>query len=528
MVVKKNLKEKEFVVEAYIVKDDRLLLVKHKKLGLWLPPGGHVENNETPEEALIREVKEETGLDITIANRNKINKKFNVRILAQPNHIQLENIKGDHFHIDLVYFCRVKKGKLSSNNESDGLNFFALNEIEWMKNVPKEVKYFARKLLCSEIERNKHKLPVLKEIVDNSKADFSNTSLFIIQHIKRNTIEFIRLLKLAGFKKIIIIAKPYSIDQKALKEIEKYSKVIIPSFKNLENLSAIEEVIKNNLKKKEKFMCFDLGGYFSMYFQESRKNFDNLLGIIEDTKNGLWFKKKNIKFKFPFLSVASSELKDYAESYYVAKSIVRNLENILIKCDFKQSLNNKKVVVLGYGKIGSRVAKLLKNISEVSVYDKSAVQLLKAKIDGFNVLEDLSSLQEFDVIIGVTGEIILKKKHFLRLRNGAILINGSTRKREFDTESLLKISKEQEKNEYYTLLELENYKKIYLFVDGYPVNLFNAESIPEFVLDLVFSEIFMMAQVINSKKIKNGFYRIEDYFYNFEEEVSKIWLKYWR
>ena len=38
----------------------------HKKLDVWLYPGGHVEDTETPDEALVREVKEETGLDIEI------------------------------------------------------------------------------------------------------------------------------------------------------------------------------------------------------------------------------------------------------------------------------------------------------------------------------------------------------------------------------------------------------------------------------------------------------------------------------
>jgi 8-oxo-dGTP pyrophosphatase MutT (NUDIX family) len=59
----------DWVNAAFIVHPDkaRVLLVKHKKLGMWLPVGGHIELDEadkSPDDALIREVREETGLSI--------------------------------------------------------------------------------------------------------------------------------------------------------------------------------------------------------------------------------------------------------------------------------------------------------------------------------------------------------------------------------------------------------------------------------------------------------------------------------
>lgn len=48
---------------AIVISTAGVVLHRHKRLGLWLQPGGHVDPGETPAEAAVREVREETGLD---------------------------------------------------------------------------------------------------------------------------------------------------------------------------------------------------------------------------------------------------------------------------------------------------------------------------------------------------------------------------------------------------------------------------------------------------------------------------------
>ena len=61
--------ERQFTATLYIFFEGKTLLHCHPKLGKWVPPGGHLEPNETPPEAAIREAKEETGLDVAILNK---------------------------------------------------------------------------------------------------------------------------------------------------------------------------------------------------------------------------------------------------------------------------------------------------------------------------------------------------------------------------------------------------------------------------------------------------------------------------
>jgi 8-oxo-dGTP pyrophosphatase MutT (NUDIX family) len=98
---------RDFTVAVFVVDAGRILLHEHRKLGKWLPPGGHIEPNELPDVAARREVVEEAGIDVCLVGGRGLPRDYPGQPvqLVVPAGIQVEFIAPGHEHIDLVYFA---------------------------------------------------------------------------------------------------------------------------------------------------------------------------------------------------------------------------------------------------------------------------------------------------------------------------------------------------------------------------------------------------------------------------------------
>lgn len=100
---------RDFTVAVFVVHQNHVLLHPHPKLGFWLPPGGHIDAPELPDEAAIREVWEEAGIEVELVGDRGVQMDApDLPLqLVRPEGIQLETISPGHQHIDLIYFARV-------------------------------------------------------------------------------------------------------------------------------------------------------------------------------------------------------------------------------------------------------------------------------------------------------------------------------------------------------------------------------------------------------------------------------------
>ncbi|SNZ02842.1 ADP-ribose pyrophosphatase YjhB, NUDIX family [Natronoarchaeum philippinense] len=100
---------RHFVATVYVVNDGATALHEHDKLDMWLPPGGHLDRDELPHEAAIREAREETGLDISLLASADGPESETASQLPQPRQFLLEDINVTpegvgHQHVDFVYY----------------------------------------------------------------------------------------------------------------------------------------------------------------------------------------------------------------------------------------------------------------------------------------------------------------------------------------------------------------------------------------------------------------------------------------
>jgi len=139
----------DFTVVIYVVFENKVLLINHKQLKKWLPLGGHIELDEDPEEAAIREVKEESGLDIEIvAEKPEIEDEFN-KLLFRPEYLDIHKVGGNHRHVGIVYFARAKSDQvILAENEHSDIGWFSLKELDGEKlNLGPAIKFYGKKAL---------------------------------------------------------------------------------------------------------------------------------------------------------------------------------------------------------------------------------------------------------------------------------------------------------------------------------------------------------------------------------------------
>lgn len=122
-----------------------ILMIHHNKLQVWLPPGGHIDENELPDIAVLREIFEETGIEAEIIpNKRELSLvSIHCKELQIPFVILLEDIEGDrtHNHIDMIYLCKaINEELIPQENEVQGIGWFTFEQIKDLKTFDNVIK----------------------------------------------------------------------------------------------------------------------------------------------------------------------------------------------------------------------------------------------------------------------------------------------------------------------------------------------------------------------------------------------------
>ncbi|NUN11542.1 NUDIX domain-containing protein [Candidatus Micrarchaeota archaeon] len=141
-----------YTVAAFIIFENKILLLNQKKSPYWLLPGGHIEDDELPQDAIYREVFEETGLTINLIQKPDTKAKTEiVTPLPLPHHIQLVPCR-DKRDVTFVFTALSSNNKIILDKESIDYHWFSKQELLELtdfkgKKLGPNTKYYGPKII---------------------------------------------------------------------------------------------------------------------------------------------------------------------------------------------------------------------------------------------------------------------------------------------------------------------------------------------------------------------------------------------
>ena len=139
----------DFTVAIFVVQAGKVLLIHHRKLDKWLPLGGHIELDEDPEIAALREAREESGLEVELMGERPPTTEPGTRALIAPRFLDIHRISATHEHIGMIYWARPKNGEVTlAPEEHHHIRWCAAEDLETLTPaMSNAVQWYCRKAL---------------------------------------------------------------------------------------------------------------------------------------------------------------------------------------------------------------------------------------------------------------------------------------------------------------------------------------------------------------------------------------------
>jgi adenosylhomocysteinase len=263
----------------------------------------------------------------------------------------------------------------------------------------------------------------------------------------------------------------------------------------------------------------------STIHSEKRGLLKGIIGGTEETTTGVIRLRSMAEKKvlsYPIVAVNDANTKHLFDNRYgtgqsTIDGIIRATNRLLA---------GSTLVICGYGWCGRGVSMRAKGMgADVVVVEVDALKALEAVMDGFRVMPVAEAAKVGDIFCTLTGDInVIRKEHFLTMKNGAIVANSGHFNVELDLKSLGQISKKRRFiREYVEEYTLNSGKKINVLGEGRLINLAAAEGHPASVMDMSFANQALCAEYIvkKGKTLKKMVYGVPE---EIDQEIARLKL----
>lgn len=372
-----------------------------------------------------------------------------------------------------------------------------------------------------------HKGKAMNDILHNIRKKYfttlanqkrENLQFVILIHVVSDITELLDTLAFLG-DIAVIIAIPYSADEKVIKQLNHFS-IERPTLEEMLAPEKLNAIALKYTKPNKKTIILEIGGYFAKGLSQLHHALNgSLIGVIEDTEAGhRCYESEALHLPCPVYSVARSVLKE-SEDVLIGRSCLYATETLLRKTG--HVLSGQQALVIGYGKIGRGMAKALKqqNVS-VMVYDTDPKKRILALAEGYQTPNKKSALKQASYIFGATGHTSIIHEEFSLIKNGAVLISCSSKKIEFDIVSLNTHYERQAITNHIDCYQ-QNQQCLYLIGQGQPVNFVAEKCLVGPIISLVQGEMVMAIIELLTNNSSHDLHEVTEEGKNY---LSNLWL----
>ncbi|MDD5491375.1 MAG: adenosylhomocysteinase [bacterium] len=344
-------------------------------------------------------------------------------------------------------------------------------------------------------------------------------------HVTTETANLMKTLKAGGAEVVICASNPLSTQDDVASSLVKHDGISTFAIKGEDHKTYYGHIM-SALAVKPVMTMDDGADLVSTIHTKKQELIDDIIGGTEETTTGV-IRLKSMAEKgvlaYPIVAVNDALTKHLFDNRYgTGQSTIDGIiraTNLL--------LAGSTMVVAGYGWCGRGVAMRAKGMgAHVIVTEVDPIKAIEAAMDGFQVMTMSEALKHGQIFVTLTGDInVIRKEHFLKMRDGAVVCNSGHFNVEIEISALQKISRKRrmirEFTEEYTL---PSGKRIYLLGEGRLINLAAAEGHPASVMDMSFANQALSAEylVSNAAKLEKQVYSVPK---SIDENIAALKLR---
>lgn len=388
----------------------------------------------------------------------------------------------------------------------------------------KDIKLAAKGRL--RIEWAANNMPVLELIKKRfaKEKPLKDIKIAACLHVTTETGVLMDVLKTGGAEIRLCASNPLSTQDDVASSLVKDFKIETFSIKG-EDTRVYYHHINSALNIKPNITMDDGADLVSTVHKNRQDLVPVILGGTEETTTGvirLRAMQKDKKLPYPIIAVNDAQTKHLFDNRYgtgqsTIDGIVRATNKLIAGCNF---------VVCGYGWCGKGVAMRARGMgAKVIVVEVDPLRALEATMDGYEIIPILEASKIGDIFLTTTGNTsVIRKEHFARMRDGAIVANSGHFNVELDIPALEGLSRKKRTiRNFVDEYTLSDARRIYLLGEGRLINLASAEGHPAAVMDMSFANQALSTEYIvkKHKELENAVYSVPKHI---DENIAKLKL----